>query len=267
VTAFRVIAVIAAYNEERFIPGCIEQLNAHGVEVYLLDNDSTDRTVELAERYLGRGVIAIERLPRGSGFSWEPVLTRKTEVMAGLDADWVMHTDPDEVRLPPGARGTLAEAIAAATQAGYNAANFQEFTFVPTVESPDHDHPNFRDTMRWYYPFSPRPLHQVKAWHQGGLAVDLASSGGHRVEFAGQRIDPRTYPVRHYLYLSAEQAVRKYVERTYDAAELARGWHGGRATLTREMITLPRADTLRSFVSDAQLDASDPFTSHLLFTP
>jgi hypothetical protein len=37
---------------------------------------------------------------------------------------------------------------------GYNAVDFSELAFVPTRESPDHDHPDYRRTMRWYYAFS-----------------------------------------------------------------------------------------------------------------
>src|SRR4029079_8936485 len=55
-TAMRALALIAAYNEERFIGGCLEHLFSQGVEAYLCDNDSTDRTVAIAERYLGAGL-------------------------------------------------------------------------------------------------------------------------------------------------------------------------------------------------------------------
>jgi glycosyltransferase involved in cell wall biosynthesis len=44
----RVIALLAAYNEERFIAGCIEHLFQQSVDVYLIDNSSTDNTVTIA---------------------------------------------------------------------------------------------------------------------------------------------------------------------------------------------------------------------------
>ncbi len=61
------MAILATYNEERFIAGCLEQLIGQGVEVYLMDNCSTDRTVEIAERYLRRGLIDIETFSRAEG--------------------------------------------------------------------------------------------------------------------------------------------------------------------------------------------------------
>src|SRR3712207_8599948 len=97
----RVVAILAAYNEERFLAGCLEHLFEQGVDAYLIDNESTDRTVEIAERYLGRGLIGIENIPRAAGvFSWRPIIRRKEELAATLEADWFMHADPDEIRLP-----------------------------------------------------------------------------------------------------------------------------------------------------------------------
>lgn len=45
----RVIGIIAAYNEERVIRACLEHDIAQGIELYLIDNDSTDRTVAIAQ--------------------------------------------------------------------------------------------------------------------------------------------------------------------------------------------------------------------------
>src|SRR5947209_3395096 len=141
----RVIALLATYNEERFVGACIEHLAGQGVDVYLIDNDSTDRTVEIAGRRLGRGVVGIERFPRAGVYSWRPLLERKAQLAAELDADWFLHVDADEIRLPPRPGMTLAEALAEVDREGYNAVNFQEFTFVPTRESPEHDHPRFQE--------------------------------------------------------------------------------------------------------------------------
>ena len=162
----RVVAILATYNEERFVRGCIKNLVAQGVDVYLIDNSSTDRTVEIAREYLGRGLIDIEAFPRGDGvYRWRDILRRKEELARTLEADWFMHVDADEIHLPPRKDRTLAEAFARVQKAGYDAVDFQEFVFVPTREDPDHDHPDYEKTMRWYYPFTPSPgLRLVRAW-------------------------------------------------------------------------------------------------------
>ena len=43
---------------------------------------------------------------------------------------------------------------------------------------------HFRDG--WYYPFLPSFPHRLNAWKKQPLKVDLASSGGHRVDFPEQ---------------------------------------------------------------------------------
>ena len=262
----RVVALLATHNEARFVRSCIEHLIGQGIDVYLLDNDSTDATVKIAERYVGHGLAGLENIPRAEVYSWRPILERKAELAASLDADWFVHVDADEIRLPPRSHQTLAEALAAVGRQGYNAVNFQEFTFVPTRESPDHDHARFLQTMRWYYAFTPRFPHRLNAWKRPDEPVDLASSGGHQVSFPGLRMYPYSFPMRHYLFLSIEHAVRKYVARKYDPAEVADGWHRARAALRPEAIMLLPQSQLKKYISDDLLDASDPWVEHPLFS-
>jgi len=260
----RIVAILATYNEERFIAGCLEHLFRQNIEAYLIDNCSTDQTVGIAERYLGRGLIEIETFPRAGVFTWRPILERKGELAATLDADWFMHMDPDEIRLPPRSDRTLAEALADMDAQGYNAVNFLEFTFIPTKEAPDHDHPDFQRTMRWYYPFLPVFPHRLNAWKRQPGPVELAWSGGHRVRFPGLRISPESFRMRHYLFLSVSHAIGKYVARNYDPVAVETGWHRWRAKLRPEMIKLPAQAELRTFLSDDQLDPSNPRTQHYL---
>ena len=80
----RVIALLAAYNEERFIDSSLRRLARHGLETYLLDNGSTDRTIEIAERHLGDGLIAIEELPRGEAETFSlPVILEEEGATGG----------------------------------------------------------------------------------------------------------------------------------------------------------------------------------------
>jgi glycosyltransferase involved in cell wall biosynthesis len=259
----RVVAIIAAYNEERFIAACLENLFRQGVEAYLIDNCSTDETLPIARRYLGRGLLGIESFPRTEGmYNWRALLMRKEELAATLEADWFMHVDADEVRLPPRPHQTLAEAFAEVDAQGYNAVDFLEFTFTPTREEPDHDHPDFQLTMRRYYPFLPWSPHRLNAWRRQPSRVELAWYGGHRVRFPGLRVSPILFPMRHYLFLSIAHFLDKYANRIYDPAEVKRGWHGWRTRLNPNFINLPSEDELRLYTSDDELDPSTPRTRH-----
>jgi hypothetical protein len=176
-----------------------------------------------------------------------------------------MHVDADEVRLPPHSNQTLAQALEEVDRQGYNAVNFLEYTFVPTLESPDHDHPDFQRTMRWYYPFLPSFPHRRNAWKRQSDRIDLTTHGGHRVEFPNLKMYPQSFPMRHYLYLSVPHAIRKYVHKSFDPTEVAAGWHGERANMTAERVNLTSRKRLRTYVSDHELDPSNPRVEHFLF--
>ncbi len=128
----RVVAVLAVRNEQRFIAACLENLRQQGIETYLCDNDSSDRTLEIAERYWGRGLVGMERIPYDGVYRWERILERKERIFQVLDADWVMHADADEIYLPPRWCRTLVDALSDADARGYDTVDFSEFTFVPT---------------------------------------------------------------------------------------------------------------------------------------
>jgi glycosyltransferase involved in cell wall biosynthesis len=262
------VAILSAYNEERFLAGCLENLFEQGIMAYLIDNSSTDRTVEIAERYLQNGLVGIETFPRTEGvFKQQSIHERKEQLATTLEADWFMHLDADEIRLPPRSDHTLAQAFAEVEAQGYNAVNFLEFVFVPTLEAPDHDHPNFQQTMRWYYYFARTFPQRLNAWKRQPEKVDLARSGGHRVRFPGLRMYPESFRMRHYIFLSMAHAIRKWVDMSYDPADVEKGMNRMRASLTAEKIRLPSQKELSHYTSDDELDTSNPRTRHVWVVP
>src|ERR1700733_823956 len=260
----RVIALLATYNEERFIAGCLENLIRQGLQVYLIDNESTDRTVAIAERYVGRGLIGIETLPRAGVFSLRQQCVRKETLAATLDADWFIHVDADQIVLPARSTQSLAQALGEVDAQGYNAVYFHHFAFVPTQEAPDHDHPDYQQTMRWYYPHELSFPHSLRAWRRQDKPVELGWSGGHQVRFPGLRMCPSPFRYRHYLFLSIEHARRKYTQKRFDPAEVADGWHIWGLPLRAETIRLPSQAELRFYETDDTLDHSEPRRTHVV---
>jgi glycosyltransferase involved in cell wall biosynthesis len=263
----RVIALLATYNEERFIVASLENLTKQGVDIYLLDNESTDDTVAYARRYLGRGLIGIETLPRGGYFALSKQLRRKEELAASLDADWFIHVDADEIHVPPHSSQTLNQALQAVEREGFNAVNFLEFTFIPTRECPDHDRPDYLKTMRWYYPFLPAFPHALRAWKRQNEPVELFWSGGHKVRFPGLRMYPESFRMRHYFFLSLQHALRKWGNRGFDPvihpqiSGVSDPWRG---KLRPEILSLPSQSELRTYTTDDELDPSEPWKRHYL---
>ncbi len=282
----RVVAILASHNEAVYVRACLDSYIAQGVEVYLIDNDSTDRTVEIARTYLGRGLLGIERFPREGRFALLPMLRRKEEIADAIRADWYIHADMDEIRLPPRGQGTLARALREVDRAGYNTVNFRNFLFMPPREEPDHFHARFVETMRWYRYMEPSYPNQVKGWKRqkhfsigerlrgrlfgpgrptGPRSVDLAATGGHKVDFPGARLCPDDFILKHYPVLSLDHAVRKYVEKTYAETEVSVGFHGWKARAAAPDLRLPSVAELRTFTGDAALDISDPITRTLIY--
>jgi glycosyltransferase involved in cell wall biosynthesis len=258
----KIVAILQTYNEQRFVGGCLDHLAEHGISAYLVDNESTDDTVAIAERRLAHNLVGIETLARDGHFALHKQLARKEELAQSLDADWLIHQDADERRVAPDLGCSLAQAIEQMDEAGFNAVNFLEFTFVPTREAPDHDHPDYVETMRSYYPFLPSFPHRLNAWKRQDGPVDLTRSGGHVVSFAGLRMAPRSMYARHYLFLSVAHASRKFGPERYAPDEVAGGWHGWRLHVTPSTLELPSEHDLRVYTADHLLDPSDPNTRH-----
>lgn len=257
-----IIAIIATYNEERFIAGCIENLKRQGVQVYLIDNDSVDATVQIADRF--DNVIGIENFPRKGNYHWKPILKRKEELAFSLSADWFMHVDADERHLPPSGYDTLGEAINDIDRRGYTAIHSYEFSFIPTLEHPDHDHPDFEKTMRWYYHFAPHSQHLMRAWQKQPVRVDISSTGGHQVASPKLNVCPEHFLMKHYIFLSKEHAIQKYVKKEYNRDEVKGGWHVWRSQLVENVIDLPSEKKLKKYISNSTLDVSDPWRIHWL---
>jgi glycosyltransferase involved in cell wall biosynthesis len=230
---FRVVALLSAYNEEDIIGPVLAHLVENGIEVYFLDNHSTDGTVQEAERWLGRGVIRIESFPSatapgGEGaFDWAAILRRKEELANELSADWLIHHDADEIRESPWPGVSMRDAIRWVDRLGYNCIDFRVVNFPPIDNG-------FRrgDDPRTYFRYWEQPGEfdevQIKAWKKGFPPISLFPFGGHEVRFRDRRVFPIRFLLRHYPIRSQQHGERKVFAERKDrflGAERAKGWH------------------------------------------
>jgi len=262
-SALKLTAIIAARNEALYIGRCCEHLAMQGVDFVIIDNESTDDTRAIAESFRGRGLVRVVNHPYPGFYDWMGLLKCKEHIARELDSDWFMHLDADEIPEPPGRHEPLLLRLAAVDAAGYTTVNFDEFVFVPTTGSERHEGGDYVRTMCRYYFFEPRPERLIRAWRRTA-DIDLASSAGHAVHFADQRLYPENFALRHYIALSMEHLLHKYLRnRVYSPAEVALGWHAMRSRLTEEMVRTPPVEELFDVRDDQGWNRSRPCQRHL----
>ena len=258
----RVAALLTVRNEELYLARCLEHLMSQGIETCLIDNDSTDRTLEIARKFLGRGVFRIEHLPFRGYFDLQNCLQNNERLANEINADWFILHDADEIRQAPNPYKTLLEGIEDVDSQGYNAINFDEFLFLPTSMDESFENRDYVKEMKYYYFLEPRPLRHVKAWKKSNNPIDLTKSAGHKVNFEGIKIFPIPFILRHYIGLSRQYLEAKYGKRIYSPEEVARGWHKGRVRFKPELLKLPNTERLKKISDNNIWDKSDPWKKH-----
>ncbi|MDQ1591836.1 MAG: hypothetical protein QOG71_2463 [Pyrinomonadaceae bacterium] len=228
---FRVVALMTAYNEADIIAASLRHLFAQGVEVYLLDNWSSDRTFEIAGEFLGHGLAGLERFPAGGAshsYDWRELLRRVEELSQTIEADWFIHHDADELRESPWPGVSLRDGLYRVERSGFNSVDHTVVNFRP-VDNSFAANSDFESHFKFFEFGRTQPDYvQVKAWQNLGRKISLADSGGHDVQFDGRRVYPYKFLLKHYSIRSQRHGERKvFGERQprWNAGEKSMGWH------------------------------------------
>lgn len=229
---FRPLAIVATYNDRDIIVPVTTKLLDDGIDVHVLDNWSNDQSYEaLTSLVSSRACLVVERFPDNGPtqhYEWRALLERKDQIAQQHPGRWIIHHDSDEVRCSPWRGMSLRAGLHVADQMGFNAVDFTVCNFRPIDDSfavgldPEAA---FR-----FFELAREPAHfvQIKAWRQPNDSVSLALSGGHEAQFAGRRIFPYKFMLKHYELRGSEHARRKvFGERRerYSPRERADGWH------------------------------------------
>ncbi len=227
---FRVVAFMAAYNEEDIIVKSIKNWTDQGVHVHLLENWSTDATYELARQLEGQ-LVTVERFPADGPsdyFDWSAMLERIEALASELEADWFVRRGADEVLMSPWPGLSYRDGLYLLHLAGYNCVDHTVINFYPV----DNDFKAGLDHESYFQHFvfgkHQGDFQQIKAWKNDGPSISMAKSGGHDLKFSGRRLYPFKFLLKHYPFRSQEHGERKiFRERRtrWNVAERARGWH------------------------------------------
>lgn len=234
---FRAVAIMPIYNEGDVVERSVAALISQGLDVYVFDHRSTDDSAAALERWVGRGLLKVERFPDDAGYDeaangeamvWREILRRVEDIAEMVPADWHLFVNADEFREAPWPDTTLAEGLFEVQQLGYNAVNFELVNFMPTEGDAFVPGEDVREHLHYYEPPGAFDLLQIKAWNSGGVRPDMRSHAGHSVLFEGRRVFPTPFILRHYPIRSVEHGMRKvHGERLtrFDQQERSDGWH------------------------------------------
>lgn len=219
----KIVAMIQTLNEEDIIKETLEHLFSQGLEVVVLDNDSSDKTYKICEKYLGNGVLDLFQLKSSE---WEHGFNLQTLYQMALrqKPDWFILNDADEL-LESGTKNSLKEEIIKVDNEGFNLIQFNGFSFYMT----DNDMPDAELIKRRLSYYSHTGDGIFRAWkYYPGIIIE--GKGGHVPIFPdGKRYEiyPQKFILRHYRFRSPEQAKQKMNERLErrSKTELQMNWH------------------------------------------
>ncbi|MDQ3805065.1 MAG: hypothetical protein M3416_14705 [Acidobacteriota bacterium] len=227
---FRVVAFMAAYNEEDIIVQSIKKWTDQGVHVHVLENWSTDATYNLVKQLGSRLPVTVERFPKegpSAYFDWGAMLARIEELSGELEADWFVRRGADEVLASPWPGVSYRDGLYLVDRAGFNCVDHTTIEFHPVDDGFEAgmDH----EAYFKHFDFEHLSHHwQRKAWKNCGRPISTIPTAGHDVLFEGRRVYPFKFLLKHYAFRSQKHGEKKvFRERKarWNPKERARGWH------------------------------------------
>ena len=227
---FRVVAFLPTYNESDLISHTLQYLTGQGIQVYLIDNWSTDDTLARARRFSGRGLIGMERFPSDgpvATYEWRQILGRVEDIAEQLDADWFVLHDADERRHTPwpgvDLRTGLHPSIAVASPASICG---RELLADRRGIRSRSRRGGSAQVIQLQRPSGPLP--PARSLEELWLSCLAGRLSGHNVRFPGRRVYPFKFLLKHYPIRSEEHGRRKVLgDRAprWNPDERALGWH------------------------------------------
>ncbi len=225
----RPLCIFSMFNEEDIAASAVRHALNQGCDVHILDNGSTDATLQMLGGFAADSRVSYERFPKqGLHSDWRLIMARKSAIAFENGGRWIIHADADEQLYSPWPDVSLAEAFSLVSAYGANRVDFTMFLF-PLIS--DSSKGGLGREHSCYFRFGDHPAHFLlkRAWYQGSRYADLAGSGGHEVQFEGAVDFPYKFLMKHYPIRSTEHGRRKvFKERRARWSPYERevlGWH------------------------------------------
>src|SRR6266568_1236632 len=176
-----VAAVVITYNAEDTIEECLRSLR-WADQVLVVDSESTDRTVELAQRLADRVVME----------PWRGFSEQKNYAASVATEEWILHVDADEI-VPPELAAEIRSVIAAPEKAVGYLLPRQTFWLGHWIR---HN--------GWYPDYSTRLYRRHRARWEGLVHEQVVADGA---------VGTLRHPLRHYSYGSVQEHLERMVLR------------------------------------------------------
>jgi glycosyltransferase involved in cell wall biosynthesis len=257
----KITALLCARNELPYLRHVLPYLASEDIEVVLIDNGSTDGTLDACNKGDFPNVVHVETFPYSGTFDLSRQLEFKWRLVKSLTSDWLIHQDADEILQGPTAWGGLRHHIEQANSGGFNVLNFSELVMLPADPSRDEILHNNRN----YYFFEPKPMRLMRAWKRSAN-LSGGKSGGHTLEGNDVNVYPHRMLLKHFIVRNQEHAYEKYLHRTFSSADLERGWHGNRLKFTVDNLRIPTTgEHLHSLASPLDVPSRLPRSTRTHF--
>src|SRR4051812_35461502 len=155
----RVVAVLAVRNERPYLGGCLAHLVDNEIDFFVVDNASTDSSLDLLRQPRFREhLVGYRSLPFTGAFDWEGLMQAREAAAHEVDADWVVFVSADEIMHSYRGGETLRAGIERVDGEGYDAIDFNEFVSPPIERDYVVDPPGPQPLRHYYFfePYRPR---------------------------------------------------------------------------------------------------------------
>src|SRR3989344_2323515 len=216
----KIAAVMPAYNEEDVIYHTIKNLVDNNIHVHILDNESTDSTLDIVKQF-PKNQVSFSSFSTNGEFNekLQGEAIKKAFNKLKEDYDWLIRNDADEFLESPLSNLNVKQAIEIADKKGFNSIGTQQFYFCPTSE--EKPHIPGEDIRKFYNYFQiwDKNKYFQKEFHPEANKIwkinifkpeSLTYDSAHSVAPLNKiKLFPNLFIIRHYLYKSPEATRKK----------------------------------------------------------
>lgn len=245
----RILNVISCYNDIDYLPYVVQYYNDQGVDLYLIDNYSTDGCFEWAKQHN----IACHRIDTQGKDHDEVMHLAQLAVMHKYKPDWVIFGGGDRFIVTPSM--SIKSVAQSCQEKGFNIIKCRRLEFCDTGEKREKVHP--LKMFRHYieagghskYTICMHKYHSQNCYKGGLVQVDypkICKIEGYELSFEATK----PLEVREEKYLRKQQLIKKRVLGIEEAATLPQD-KAKRIWNKSDLLDIRNLDFLRGFIDAA----------------